>query len=145
MPLGYNPRVSTSFRLVSTAGFALLVLNLAACGGSSSSGAPAASQSAAASTAAAPAITLTDPPSGAFAGHFDSFRWTAVDGADGYRMKITSGDGRVVWESELLKTAEAHLPSTVSIEPESYFWTVTALKGTAPLVTSAQSKFTVTP
>ncbi len=90
-------------------------------------------------------ITLTEPPSGAFSGHFDSFRWTAVDGADGYRMKITSGDGRVVWESDLLKTAEVHLPSSVSIEPESYFWTVTAMKGTATLTTSAQSKFTVTP
>jgi hypothetical protein len=144
MPLGYNPRVSTSFRLVSLAGFALLALNLVACGGSSSSS-PAAAQSAAPGAAAAPTITLTDPPSGTFAGHFDSFRWTAVDGADGYRMKITSGDGRVIWESDVLKTAEAHLPSSVSIEPESYFWTVTALKGTAPLVTSAQSKFTVTP
>ena len=60
-------------------------------------------------------------------------------------MKITSGDGRVIWESEMLKTAEAHLPSSVSIEPESYFWTVTALKGSSTLVTSAQSKFTVTP
>jgi hypothetical protein len=88
---------------------------------------------------------LTEPPSGAFSGHFDSFRWSAVDGADSYRMKITSGDGRVVWESELLKTAEAHLPASVSIEPESYFWQVTALKGTSTVATSAQSKFTVTP
>jgi hypothetical protein len=137
--------VSTSFRLVSSVGSALLVLNLVACGGSSSTGATAGPQSASSGTTAAPTITLTEPPSGTFAGHFDSFRWTPVEGADGYRMKITSGDGRVIWESEMLKTAEAHLPSSVSIEPESYFWTVTALKGTSTLVTSAQSKFTVTP
>jgi hypothetical protein len=116
-----------------------------ACGGSSSSAPAPAAQSAAPSAAAAPAVTLTDPPSGAFSGHFDTFRWSAVDGADGYRMKITSGDGRVVWESELLKTAEVHLPSSVSIEPESYFWQVTAMKGATTLATSAQSKFTVTP
>ncbi|MGH9385273.1 MAG: hypothetical protein ACRD2N_13405 [Vicinamibacterales bacterium] len=90
-------------------------------------------------------VTLNEPPSGAFAGHFDTFRWSPFEGADGYRMRITSNDGRVVWESDLVKTAEVHLPSSVSIEPESYFWQVSAMKGTATLATSAQSKFTVTP
>ncbi len=134
----------TSSRRLSLSVLTLLLFGFVACGGSSSS-APAPAGQSPAPSAAAPVISLTDPPSGAFAGHFDSFRWTAVDGADAYRMKITSGDGRVVWESELLKTAEAHLPSSVSIEPESYFWQVTALKGSSTLATSAQSKFTVTP
>ena len=144
MPLRYNRRVSTSIRVIFSLSFVLISSGLVACGGSSTS-APAPAQSAAPAASAAPVVTLTDPPSGAFSGHFDTFRWTAVDGADGYRMKITSSDGRVVWESELLKTAEVHLPSSVSIEPESYFWTVTALKGASTLATSAQSKFTVTP
>src|SRR4030095_3999205 len=122
MAFGYNRRVSTSIRVVFSAGIALVLFGIVACGGSSSSAPAPAAQSAAPSATAAPAVTLTAPPSGAFSGHFDTFRWSAVDGADGYRMKITSGDGRVVWESELLKTAEVHLPSSVSIEPERYFW-----------------------
>ena len=134
----------SSQRLLFSSVLAVLIFGFVACGGSSSS-APASAAQSPASGGAAPVITLTDPPSGAFAGHIDSFRWSPVDGADGYRVKITSGDGRVIWESEMLKTAEAHLPSSVSIEPESYFWQVTALKGTSTLVTSAQSKFTVTP
>jgi hypothetical protein len=137
--------VSSITRLIFSTSFALLFFALASCGGSSSNTPATAVAPGAASAPSSPVITLTEPPSGAFAGHFDSFRWTAVDGADGYRMKITSRDGRVVWESELLKTAEAHLPSSVSIEPESYFWQVTALKGGSTLATSAQSKFTVTP
>jgi hypothetical protein len=144
MPLRYNPRVSTSIRVIFSLSLALVCSALVACGGSSSTATAPAAQNAG-PAAAAPVVTLTDPPSGAFSGHFDTFRWTAVDGADGYRMKITSSDGRVVWESELLKTAEVHLPSSVSIEPESYFWTVTALKGPSTLATSAPSKFTVTP
>jgi hypothetical protein len=145
MALGYNPPVSSFIRVICSANVALVFFGLIACGGSSSNTPASAPPSAAANAPAAPVVTLTEPPSGAFSGHFDSFRWSAVDGADGYRMKITSGDGRVVWESELLKTAEAHLPSSVSIEPESYFWQVTALKGGSTLATSAQSKFTVTP
>ena len=144
MPLRYNPRVSTLLRVIFSISYALLFVGLVACGGSSTN-APAPAAQSAATASAAPTLTLTDPPSGAFSGHFDTFRWTAVDGADGYRMKITSGDGRVVWESDLLKTAEVHLPSSVSIEPESYFWQVTALKGAAAVATSAPSKFTVTP
>jgi hypothetical protein len=143
--LGYNPRVLTSAKLVFVAAFFIFSLGFVACGGSSSTTTSPAAQSAATSASAAPVVTLTEPPSGAFAGHFDSFRWSPVEGADGYRMKISSGDGRVVWESDVVKTAEVHLPPSVSIEPESYYWQVTAMKGTATLATSAPSKFTVTP
>jgi hypothetical protein len=137
--------VSSTIRRIFSTSFALLFIALAGCGGSSSNTPATAVAPGGASAQSSPVITLTEPPSGAFSGHFDSFRWTAVDGADGYRMKITSGDGRVVWESDLLKTAEVHLPSSVSIEPESYFWQVTAMKGASTLATSPQSKFTVTP
>jgi hypothetical protein len=127
----------------------LSIIAVAACSGP----APAtpASQPAPASTpapAAAPAastITLLEPAEGAFAGHIDSFRWSPVQGADSYRVKISSAAGRVVWESPTLTTAEAHLPGTVSLEPEAHVWQVTALKGTDVLVTSTAGRFTVTP
>jgi hypothetical protein len=120
------------------------LLTGACSGGSSTTAAPAAAPANTSATAA-PFVTLTDPPSGAFSGHIDSFRWSPVSGADGYRMKITSSDGRVVWESDLLTAAEVHLPASVSIEPEAYFWQVTAMKGASTLAVSAPSKFTVTP
>lgn len=135
----------TFTRSLFSASCALVLVIVAACGGSSPGTPAPAAQGAASAAPAAPVVTLTDPPSGAFSGHFDTFRWSPVEGADGYRMKITSSDGRVVWESDVLETAEVHLPSSVSIEPESYFWAVTAMKGPATLATSAQSKFTVTP
>lgn len=125
------------------------IINSIACG--SPAPAPAASQPAAtaapaASTpAAASTVTLLEPAEGAFSGHVDSFRWSPVQGADSYRLKITTGAGRVVWESPALTAAEAHLPGTVSLEPEAHVWQVTAMKGADVLVTSATGRFTVTP
>ncbi len=125
-------------------------ISLMACG--SPAPAPAASQPAATPppTASAPpdaasTVTLLEPAEGAFAGHIDSFRWSPVQGADSYHVKISSAAGRVVWESPALTAAEAHLPGTVSLEPEAHVWQVTAMKGAEVLVTSATGRFTVTP
>jgi hypothetical protein len=115
---------------------------VAACG--SPAPAPTTSQPAA-TPAAAATLTLLEPAEGAFAGHIDSFRWSPVAGADSYRVKINSAAGRVVWESPALSAAEAHLPGTVSLEPEAHVWQVTAMKGADVLVTSAAGRFTVTP
>jgi len=130
-----------NFRL---AFIALLITAVAACGGPAP--APTAAQPAATSApAAAATLTLLEPAEGAFAGHIDSFRWSPVPGADSYRVKISSAAGRVVWESPALTAAEAHLPGTVSLEPEAHVWQVTAMKGTDVLVASAAGRFTVTP
>jgi carbonic anhydrase/acetyltransferase-like protein (isoleucine patch superfamily) len=51
----------------------------------------------------------------------------------------------VVWESAALTTPEAHLPGTVSLEPEAHVWQVTALKGADVLIVSNAGRFTVTP
>jgi len=79
-------------------------------------------------------------------GHIDMFRWSAVDGADGYVIKITAVTGdRVVWESPVMTATETKLPATVALEPEPHIWSVTARKGGQPLATSATQKFTITP
>ena len=91
-------------------------------------------------------ISLVEPIEGAMAGHIDTFRWSAVDGADGYVIKIVAVTGdRVVWESAPLAATEAKLPTTVALEPEVHTWSVSARKGTAVLATSATQKFTITP
>jgi len=89
-------------------------------------------------------LTLVEPAEGAFSGHVDMFRWSAVDGADGYKVKISTGSGRVVWESPVLTATEAHLPATIALEPEAHTWQVTAMKGADTLAT-ATGRFTVTP
>ena len=128
----------------------LLVFSVA-CGGSPQSAAPATPATAPEAPATpAPAATtapaLIEPAEGSSSGHISLFRWSAVDGATGYRMRLNATtDGRVIWESPVITETETHLPNTVAMEPEGYFWTVTALKGDAELGTSPTGRFTVTP
>ena len=90
-------------------------------------------------------VTLLEPTDGVFSGHIDLFRWTAVEGADSYAIKILGSDGRVVFDSPALTVAEAHLPKTVALEPEAHTWTVTARKGGDVIATSPTFKFSITP
>lgn len=79
-------------------------------------------------------------------GHIDTFRWGAVDGADGYVIKIVAVTGdRVVWESPQIAATETNLPTTVALEPEVHTWSVSARKGGSVLMTSATQRFTITP
>jgi len=128
-----------------------LIAFTVACGG----GAPASAPAAAPAPAAVPAaeapkpvgtLSLLEPIEGAMAGHIDMFGWSAVDGADGYVIKITAVTGdRVVWESPVMTATETRLPATVALEPEPHTWQVTARKAGQPLVTSATQRFTITP
>jgi hypothetical protein len=135
-------------------GFAVgLVVLTVACGGGAPASTPAATTPAPA-PAAAPAeapkpagtLSLIEPAEGAMGGHIDMFRWSAVDGADGYVIKIVAVTGdRVVWESPVLAATETKLPTTVALEPEVHTWSVTARKAGQPLAASATQKFTITP
>jgi hypothetical protein len=129
-----------------------LITFTVACGGTAP--APAATPVAEAVPATPPAaapkpagtLSLLEPIEGAMGGHIDMFRWSAVDGADGYVIKITAVTGdRVVWESPVMTATETKLPATVALEPEPHTWQVTARKAGQPLVTSATQKFTITP
>ena len=91
-------------------------------------------------------VTLVEPGDGAMGGHIDMFRWSPVEGADGYIIKIVAVTGnRVVWESAPMKQTEAKLPATVALEPEVHTWSVTALKGSETIATSPTLRFTITP
>jgi hypothetical protein len=134
-------------------GSAVVVVSViaAACGGSETP-APAAAPPAAAASAPAAApkpagvVTLIEPNDGAMAGHIDTFRWSPVEGADGYviTIKAVTGD-RVVWESAPLTVTETKLPATVALEPEVHTWSVSARKGAEVIATSPTLKFTITP
>src|SRR5262245_44357585 len=132
---------------------AIVMMAAAACGQNSTPPAATTSAAPAAPAASAPAapkapatLTLIEPTDGAMAGHIDTFRWSAVAGADGYVIKITAVTGdRVVWESQPMTATETKLPATVALEPEVHTWMVTARKGSEVLATSATQKFTSTP
>lgn len=133
---------------------AAVVILTAACGGGSSTPAEApatpapAAEAPAAAPAAAPAgvIIPLEPKEGSSSGHIDLFRWQAVPGAESYVVKVTAvTDGRVLWESPALTTAEAHLPNTIALEPEAYFWQVTASAGGKPVAETGAIRFLVTP
>jgi hypothetical protein len=130
----------------------LIAIAAAACGGGSTSNepAPAAPAQPAAAAPAAPkpagSLTLLEPAEGAMSGHIDTFRWSPVDGADGYVIRIVAVTGnRVVWESEPMTATETKLPPTVALEPEAHQWSVSARKGGDTVATSAIQRFTITP
>lgn len=128
---------------------ALITLTVA-CGGGAPASAPAPSAAPAPAAVPAeapkPALSLLEPIEGASGGHIDMFRWSAVDGADGYVVKIqANSDGRVVWESPVLTATETRLPTSVALEPEAHTWQVSARKAGQVLVASATQKFTITP
>ena len=130
-----------------------LIAVTVACGGTAPAPAPAPAAEAVPATAppaAAPkpagTLSLLEPSEGAMGGHIDMFRWSAVDGADGYVIRITAVTGdRMVWESPVMTATETRLPATVALEPEPHVWQVTARKAGQPLMASATQKFTITP
>lgn len=125
-----------------------LMLTAAACGEQREDTPPSASAPPAAPAPPKPAatVTLLEPIDGAMGGHIDTFRWTPVEGADGYVIRIVAVTGnRVVWESAPMTETEAKLPATVALEPEAHSWSVSARKGAEVLATSPTQKFTITP
>ena len=138
-------------RVIAPAAVGAALMVTVACGGADSA-APATSSAPAPAAAPAeapkPAATLSllEPAEGAMGGHIDMFRWSPVQGADGYVIRIVAVTGnRVVWESEPMTATEAKLPPTVALEPEVHTWSVTARKGGTVLATSATQRFTITP
>jgi len=140
-----NSRLFARFLVASA-----LAFTVAACGGNDvGEGTPPAAPAPAAAPAApkpATTVTLIEPAEGAMGGHIDVFRWSPVDGADGYVIRIMAVTGnRVVWESSPMTATETRLPPTVALEPEVHSWSVEARKGGSVLVSSATQRFTITP
>ncbi|MGH9217680.1 MAG: hypothetical protein ACRD1W_00155 [Vicinamibacterales bacterium] len=137
-------------RVATFIGVLVIAIATAACGGNNNTEGPAPTPPPAPEAPAAPkpatTVTLLEPTDGAMGGHIDMFRWSPVEGADGYVIRIVAVTGnRVIWESEPMTATETKLPPTVALEPEVHTWSVTARKGGSTLVTSATQRFTITP
>jgi hypothetical protein len=138
-------------RVIAPAAVGAALIVTVACGGAdratpATSSAPAPAAAPAEAPKPAATLSLLEPAEGAMGGHIDMFRWSPVQGADGYVIRIVAVTGnRVVWESEPMTATEAKLPPTVALEPEVHTWSVTARKGGTVLATSATQRFTITP
>ena len=70
-------------------------------------------------------------------------RWTAVAGADRYRVTLSDAGGRVLYETQLTDTAAA-LPDSITLVPgRSYMWLVEARIGFDRWSTSRLVEFSI--
>jgi len=71
-------------------------------------------------------------------------RWTAVAGADRYRVTLSDAGGRVLYETQLTDTVAA-LPDSIALVPgRSYVWLVEARIGFDRWSTSRLVEFSIT-
>jgi hypothetical protein len=66
-------------------------------------------------------------PLGAVARWPERLRWSASDGARGYRVRILDAEGEVIWTSPLVAATEIPWPSAVAPRPGRLYWQVIAL------------------
>jgi anti-sigma factor RsiW len=96
----------------------------------------------ASTTAVAPTVIAPRGPAGG-----TRFVWSAVSGADRYRITVFTRDGSVAWETQLAETTVA-LPETLAtpLAPGArYFWKVEARVGWQRWVSSELTEFSVPP
>lgn len=73
------------------------------------------------------------------------FEWTAVPGADGYAIGVWNEVDGMVWRQSGLRSTSVMRPKDLTLEPGTYFWSVTALRDDTPVAESGRSAFVVRP
>jgi hypothetical protein len=75
--------------------------------------------------------------------HPTKLEWTEVPGADSYAVTVENEIELVMMEKEGLTTASMAWPKEVHLDPGTYFWRVTAIKGNRILADSGRAAFLV--
>jgi hypothetical protein len=75
--------------------------------------------------------------------HPTTLEWTAVAGAESYAVTVENEIELVMLEKEGLTTTSMPWPKEVHLEPGTYFWRITALKGNRILADSGRAAFVV--
>jgi hypothetical protein len=120
---------------------ALLLTNLVAC----ASDAPAAAASAPAPTAAGQSgdIKHLEPIPDSIGPQPPRFRWTQVDAAESYTLRIwNEADVRVVSETGLTTTS-IDFPKDADMPAGTYFWSIVAMRGDQAIAESGLAAFVV--
>src|SRR5262245_17826408 len=71
-----------------------------------------------------------------------TFTWTAVPGADSYSIGIWNEIDMMVWRRNGIPTTSV-TPDDLTLEPGTYFWSVSALRNGQELADSGLSAFVV--
>lgn len=72
-----------------------------------------------------------------------TFTWTAVPGADSYSIGIWNEIDMLIWRQNDIPSTSVTRPDDVTLEPGTYFWTVSALRNGEELADSGLSAFVV--
>lgn len=71
------------------------------------------------------------------------FEWTKVEGADRYAIGVWNEVDRLLWRQDNIPTNTIDRPEPVELEPGTYFWSVSALRGGRQIAESGLSAFVV--
>lgn len=74
-----------------------------------------------------------------------TFEWTAVPGADSYSVGIWNEVDMIIWRQNDIPGTSVARPAEVRLEPGTYFWMVSALRGGEQIAESGLSAFVVRP
>jgi hypothetical protein len=73
----------------------------------------------------------------------DLFSWTQVSGATRYAIRLWDDVDRLLWRRDDIPEAKIARPDELRLEPGTYFWSVTALRGNEAVGESGRAAFVV--
>ena len=72
------------------------------------------------------------------------FEWTPVPGAETYSIGVWNEVDMLIWRKDQIAT-NFYVPTDLRLEPGTYFWTISAIRGGEELTASGLSAFVVRP
>jgi hypothetical protein len=72
-----------------------------------------------------------------------TFTWTAVQGADSYSIGVWNEVDVMIWRQNNIPTTSVDWPDDMTLEPGTYFWSVSALSNGEEVADSGLSAFVV--
>lgn len=73
------------------------------------------------------------------------FEWTAVAGADSYSIGIWNEVDMLIWRQDHIQATSFDSSQSLRLDPGTYFWSISALKGDDEITSSGLSAFVVRP
>lgn len=74
-----------------------------------------------------------------------TFEWTAVAGADSYSIGLWNEIDQMLWRQGDIPGTSVVRPAEVRLDPGTYYWMVSALRGGQQIAESGLSAFVVRP